>query len=144
MDDKLKAKLKEAMNSGVEAVDDMKLIIKNITKEIAVKSKDEGEDLHKTAQELYDEIVVNLKSLGKNSVEFMQACFSGLTEGMKESVKGERNLPLSIGNSLGNALKQLGEAGVYVSKESWNSIKSLVKNSSKKNDNTDEHDDENI
>lgn len=126
MDENLKTKLREAMESSKDAVEDMKLIIKNITKEIALQSKENGEDLQKTAQELFEEIAVNLKSLGKNSVDFLKAAFNGVMEGIKESVEGENNLAASLFGSLNRALQHLGEAGIYVAKESLKSLQTLI------------------
>ena len=125
MDENTKQKLKDAMESGKNAVGEMKEVIKNITKEVAEKSKIEGEDLQKSTTELFSEIGANLKNVGKSSAEFVQAAFSGVLEGVKESASADNNHFKSLFSSLGSVLKNLGAAGYFVSKESFNGVKSF-------------------
>lgn len=125
MDENIKEKLRDAMESGKDAVGEMKEVIRNIAKEIGNKSHEEGKDVQNAAAELFTEIGTNLKNLGKSSAEYVQAAFSGALDGLKESAGSDNNHFKSFFNSLGHSVKSLGEAGYFVSKESFKSIKSF-------------------
>lgn len=141
MDEQLKKRLKEAMDCGKEAVGEMKKVIQNISKEMTEKATAEGEDPHKTASELFEEVTANLKELGKTSFEFTQAAFSGIIAGMKESIGNDKetNLFRSIAGSLGRGAKHLGNAATYVAKESVKGVKEYFqkKNSDRGGNTTD-------
>lgn len=126
MDEELKEKLKNAMESGKDAVGEMKEVIKGISREVGLKSQEEGKDVQKAASELLTEIGSNLKALGKNSIEYMQAVFSGVLEGLKESDEdGDSHLKGAF-LSFGKAFRGLFDAGLFVSKESFKSFKLFV------------------
>lgn len=128
MDDKIKEKLEAAANSGKDAVENLKHVVKNITKDVVEKSKNNESDLKENSEQLLKELLMTLKSLGKDSIELIKAATSGVIEGVKESANKDNNFVGSFFSALGSSLKSLGEAGVYVTTESAKSLYSMVNN----------------
>jgi len=124
MDDQLKEKLTNALNNGKAAAGSIEEIVKNITKEVMEKSKTQGEDLKVSSKELFHEIMKNMEKVGKNSVEFMKAASSGFMEGLKVSQTGEKNLVKDAADAIGESVKSLAGAGLYVTKDTVANVKS--------------------
>lgn len=132
MDDKLKENLEKALNSGKDALYNLKEITKNITKEVMEKSKVQQEDVKKSASKLFKDIVNSLGALGKDTFEYLKAAASGFKEGLKESRTEDNDFVKGLGNALLDSLKNLGEAGVYVTKESAKNLSGIIENLFKK------------
>jgi hypothetical protein len=126
MDDKLKQEIDSALKSGKVALEDIQGIIKNITKEVMVKSKTQGDDLKVTSGDLFKEIVNQLGKFGKSSFEFIKAASQGFMEGVKESNTGDKNLIKDASGAVGESLKSFANAGLYVTKETVKNISSLI------------------
>ncbi len=142
MDEKLKESLDKALNSGKDALVNLKEIIKNITKDMAEKSKVEGEDLKNSANNLFKNVVNSLGALGKDSAKYLKAAASGIKEGLKESSNADNNLLKSLGTSMMDSLKNLGDAGIFVTKETAKNLSMLVDDFFKKNKDDVKDDDE--
>jgi ElaB/YqjD/DUF883 family membrane-anchored ribosome-binding protein len=143
MDEKLKENLNKALNSGKDALNNLQGIIKNITKEAMEKSKKEGQDVKASAQNLFKEIINALGVLGKDTKNYLAAALKGVKEGLKESSTPENNLVKALGSSLLDSIKNLGEAGVFVTKETAKNLASLIDDFFKKNKDTDKQEDKN-
>lgn len=137
MDEKLKEKLDSALNSGKIALDDIQSVIKNITKEVMEKSKGSGEDLKATSSELFKEIMNSLSAVGKGTTAFVKAASEGFVDGIKESTNGDKNLLQDAGKAIGESLKALTDAGIYVTHETAKNLSSVIENLFKKKENKD-------
>jgi hypothetical protein len=126
MDEKLKASLEKALASGKDAAANLKIIIKNITKEVAKNTQAEGEDVKKSTNKLFKDILKALGELGKDSLVFLKAAGAGFKEGLKESNVEENNVIKDLGNSVAESLSNLKDAGVYVAKESIKGFSSVI------------------
>ncbi len=133
MEPKLKENLDKALNSGKDALENLKEITKNITKEVLKKSETQGEDVKKSSGKLFKDIVNALGELGKDTFEYLKAATSGFKDGLKESSTDENNLLKGLQESLGESLKNIGEAGIYVTKETAKNLTNVVENLFKKN-----------
>lgn len=143
MDQKIKENLEKALNSGKDALDNLREIIKNITKEVLEKSKTEGEDVKTSANKLFTDIFSSLGVLGKDTAKYLKAAAKGIKEGIKESSVEDNNLVKALGDSMLDSLKNLGEAGIYVTKEAAKNIASVIEDLFKKNkDDSDIKDDD--
>ena len=140
MDPKIKKNLEKAANSGKDALENLKEISKNITKEVLEKSKTQGDDVKKSAAKLFKDIMSALGELGKDTFEYLKAAASGFKEGLKDSSTEDNNLLKGLGSSLMDGLKNIGEAGVYVTKESAKNLSQVIENLFKKNKDKDEDD----
>ena len=134
MDQKIKESLEKALDSGKDALENLKIITKNITKEVMEESKEEGKDLKETAGVLFKEILKALGELGKSSLEYVKAAGRGFKEGLKESSVDDNNLVKALGASSLESLQHLGAAGIYVTKETAKSIYSALEGILKKDD----------
>ncbi len=132
MDEKLKESLSKALDSGKDAMTNLKAIIKNITKDAMEKSQKEGEDVKTSAQNLFKEIVNALGVLGKDTKNYLAAAMEGVKEGLKESSTQDNNLIKALGSSLLDSLKNLGDAGIYVTKETAKNLSTLIEEYFKK------------
>lgn len=139
MDEKLKENLEKALNSGKDALVNLKEIMKNITKEMVANTKDESDEVKNNANTLFKDVVGNLKSLGKGSFEYLKAATKGINEGLKESGKADNNLLKGLGSSMLDSIKNLGSAGAFVTKETAKNLGSVIENLFKKDkDSTDD------
>jgi len=133
MDEKLKANLEKALNSGKDALDNLRDIIKNITKEVVAKSKTEGEDVKASANNLLKDIINSLGELGKDAAKYLKAAAIGFKEGLKESSTEDNNIVKALGSAMLDSLKNLGEAGIFVTKETAKNLASVIEDFFKKN-----------
>ena len=140
MDPKVKENLKKALNSGKDALENLKEITKNITKEVVEKSETQGTDVKNSAGKLFKDIINSLGELGKDTFEYLKAATSGFKEGLKESSTEEKNLVKGLGASIASSLKNLGEAGIHVTKETAKNLSSVIENLFKKNKEEDDTD----
>ena len=140
MDKKLKENLNKALNRGKDALENLRKITKKITKEIIKESKDQGEDVKKSAGNFFKEIVNALGELGKDTFEYLKAASIGFKEGLKESSAKDNNLLKELNSAMLDSLKNLGEAGIYVTKETAKNLFSIVENMLKKDKGDDSKD----
>lgn len=141
MDEKLKADLEKALNSGKDALVNLKEIMKNVTKEMVANTKTEGDEVKNNATTLFKEVVGNLKTLGKGSFEYLKAATKGINEGLKESGKADNNLLKALGGSMLDSVKHLGSAGAFVTKETAKNLGSVIENLFKKGKDSKDGDD---
>lgn len=126
MDEKIKISLEKALNSGKDALVNLKEISKNITKEVLAKSKTQGEDVKKSANKVFQDIINSLGILGKDTYEYLKAAAGGFKEGLKESSTEDNNLVKALGSSVLDSLKNLGDAGIYVTKETAKNLSIVI------------------
>ena len=116
---------------------------KKITKEVIEKSKTEGQDVKTSANKLFKDIFNALGELGKDTAKYLKAAAKGIKDGIKDSSVEDNNLIKALGNSMLDSLKNLGEAGIYVTKETAKNLIHVIDDFFKKNkDDSDIKDDD--